>query len=140
MVAQHRCSRCKSKLEYPGFTPADDQIKSMEKAMKPMLTLAAALLAASFAVPALAQENPSAISLNVRHADLDLTTEAGVRALDRRIANAAATACGIPSSADPDGKRAVKQCREEARERAYSQRQIAIAIARGTEAGDLASR
>lgn len=107
--------------------------------MKPMLTIVAALLAASLATPSLAQENPLTISLNVRHADLDLTTEAGVRALDRRISNAAATACGIPSSADPDGKRFVKQCRAEARERAYSQREVAIALARRASAAHLAA-
>lgn len=108
--------------------------------MKKMQIFAAALLAASLAVPSLVQAEPMTVSLGVRYADLDLTTERGVRALDRRINNAAATACGIASSADPDGKRAVKQCRAEARERAVSQRRIAIAVARGTDAANLAAR
>ena len=105
--------------------------------MKTMLTIAA-LVAASLSTPALAQDS-SPTSLCVRWADLDLTTEAGLRALDRRISNAAATACGIPSSADPVGKRAVKQCRAEARDRAYSQRQTAIALARAASATTLAA-
>ncbi len=106
--------------------------------MKTMLTIAA-LLAASLATTAPAQADPTTISLGVHYADLDLNSEAGIRALDRRISNAAATACGIPSSADRDGKRAVKQCRAEARERAASQRQVAIALSRGATVTTLAA-
>ena len=105
--------------------------------MKTMLTIAT-LLAASLATPALAQDSAAA-SLSVRWADLNLTTDAGVRSLDRRIANAASTACGIPSSSDPAGKRTVKECRAEARERAQSQRQVAIALARQANATTLAA-
>jgi len=105
--------------------------------MKTMLTIAA-LFAASLATPVLAQE-PSTVSVGVGYADLDLSADAGVRALDRRIHNAAVTACGIPSSADPRGKRAVNQCREEARERAYSQREVAIALTRRANVTNLAA-
>ena len=105
--------------------------------MKTMLTIAALLAAAeSCARTGVARE---AASLSVRWADLNLTTDAGVRSLDRRIANAASTACGIPSSSDPAGKRTVKECRAEARERAQSQRQVAIALARQANATTLAA-
>ena len=106
--------------------------------MKTMLTIAA-LVAASFSAPALAQGEPLSINAHIRTADLDLTTDAGVRALDRRIRNAAVTLCGIPSSADPNGKRTARECRADARAQAYAQRQAAIASARQPSSTSLAA-
>ena len=97
--------------------------------MKTMLTIAA-LLAASIATPALAQDISGQRSFSVRHADLNLASEAGIRTLDRRIHNAVSAACGTPSSADPEGKRKVKDCREQAKATAAAQRSSLIAASR----------
>ena len=44
-------------------------------------------------------------------ADLDLSTNAGKRALDRRLTNAAREVCGSASDVDLEGKNEVRQCR-----------------------------
>jgi UrcA family protein len=106
--------------------------------MKTMLTVAA-LFAASIATPALAQDVSSQSGFSVRYADLDLTRDADVRTLDRRIHNAATAACGTPSSADPQGREKVKACRAEAKAAAYAQRSKAIAFARQPSSTSLAA-
>lgn len=106
--------------------------------MKTIINIAA-LLAATAAIPAFAQDNAGQRSFSVHYADLDLTSDAGIRTLDRRIRNAASAACGIPSSADPDGKRAVKQCRADVRESAYAQLGTAFAAARRSGSTSLAA-
>lgn len=66
--------------------------------MKKILTIAAALLgtATLFAVtPGVASAAGAQAAIAVRHADLDLATVAGQRALERRIARAARTICGM---------------------------------------------
>lgn len=61
--------------------------------------LAAALTAgALLATPAIAAE-PQGETIAVRYSDLDLSTEAGQRALERRLENAAEEVCGIDSRA-----------------------------------------
>jgi UrcA family protein len=104
-----------------------------------MKTIFATLLAASIATPALAQDISAPHSFSVRHADLDLASEAGVRALDRRIRNAASAACGTPSSADPKGRQKVETCREEAKAGALAQRNRVIAAARQPSSTSLAA-
>jgi UrcA family protein len=52
--------------------------------------LAAALAATAFATPAFAESD----RVNVRYADLDLSTEAGQAQLERRIDKAVRAACG----------------------------------------------
>ena len=106
--------------------------------MKTMLTVAA-LLAASLATMAPAQDAGGQQGLSVRYADLDLTSDAGVKALDRRIYNAASAACGTPSSADPQGRQKVETCRTEARASVEAQRGTIIASARQAAATSLAS-
>lgn len=98
--------------------------------MKTILILAA-FAASGLASPASA-ESPAfnARSAVVSVSKLDLSSDAGVRALDRRIGAAARHACGTPSSADPEGVRNAKACRAEAIESAAAQRTRAIEAAR----------
>jgi UrcA family protein len=66
------------------------------------------------AAPAFAQA-PSPINTSVvRTMDLDLSSESGRRLLDRRLAIAAVTVCGVPSSVDLKGRNNVIECRKEA--------------------------
>lgn len=55
--------------------------------------VAATIASAAMAVPASAREVP--MSVEVRYSDLDLSTEAGQRTLDRRIQRAAEQICDI---------------------------------------------
>ncbi len=98
--------------------------------MKTILILAAAA-AASFTVPALA-ESPSfdTRTAAVSVANLDLSSAAGIRELDRRIGAAARDACGTPSVADPKGRQKAKTCRADAIAGASEQRSRAIEAAR----------
>ena len=64
------------------------------------------------AAPALAEEAPRSVAV-VRVADLDLSSKAGVRLLDRRLVSAAREVCGTASDADLVGKNRVAACRDE---------------------------
>lgn len=66
----------------------------------------------------------------VSHNDLDLSDEADVRRLDRRIRTAIQTVCGRSFKADPAGKNDIRRCRAEAAERIAAQRDMAVAQAR----------
>jgi UrcA family protein len=105
------------------------------KTLLPLAILAATLSAA----PAAAQQPVSADrTLAVRHADLDLTSPAGVAALDRRISAAVRLACGAASDADLHGKNRVQQCRADTLAGIAPQR--AQAIARQSSSLQLASK
>jgi UrcA family protein len=98
--------------------------------MKTILILAAAA-AASFAVPALAESGAfDSRTAAISFANLDLSSEAGIRELDRRIGAAARDACGTPSVADPKGRQKARACRADAIESAGEQRSRAIEAAR----------
>lgn len=80
------------------------------------IIIASALIttAALKAVPALAQPAPGA-DVNVTivsTADLDLSTDAGKRALDHRLVNAAREVCGTASDVDLAGQNKARACRE----------------------------
>ena len=96
--------------------------------MKKLLILAA-LTAASFGQPVLAQPAPANPSMIVQHKDLDLRTEAGARTLDRRIWRAAVTVCGTTSEFDLEGKNDIRHCRSETRRIGSAQAQLVIADA-----------
>jgi len=64
------------------------------------------------AVPALAEEAPRNVAV-VQTADLDLSSKAGARILDRRLVIAAREVCGTASDADLVGKNRVAACRED---------------------------
>lgn len=71
-----------------------------------------ATLLAFAATPALA-EPPASVSSIVQVADLNLSTEAGQRKLDRRLSQAAKEVCGTASNIDPAGQNDVRKCRKE---------------------------
>ena len=92
-------------------------------------TIIAAMLAFT-ATPALA-EAPVIATSTVQTADLDLSSKAGQRALDHRLAQAAKEVCGIASDADVEGKNLVRRCRSETLSRVASERNLRIAKATG---------
>ncbi len=94
--------------------------------------LAASLTASIAASPAAAQAPASGERVVVSYADLDLSSQSGVRALNRRILSAVQTACGTASDADLHGKNAVNECRTTTFEQASSQVRGAIALASRT--------
>ena len=107
--------------------------------MKTLLVFAA-LLGASTTAPALAEDaGTSQQQISIRYGDLDLSSSAGVRALDRRIFNAASAYCGTASSADPRGRDKVEECRADIRASVQSQRSDLIALARQSQPTSLAS-
>lgn len=63
----------------------------------------------------------------VSYSDLDLSNEADLRKLDRRISSAAREVCGTTSDADPAGKNEVRRCRATVREGVRAQRDAVIA-------------
>jgi UrcA family protein len=92
------------------------------------IILLAALVAAPSLTPALAQSQGDPIQ-RVGYADLDLTREADVRKLDRRIGQAIKNVCGTASDADPEGKNEIRRCRTQTSERLLAERGRAIAAA-----------
>jgi UrcA family protein len=85
--------------------------------MKQGLKIALIAFAASAALikgaPALAEQTPSEVSVSIVHtADLDLSTDAGRRALDVRLSRAAREVCGEASDVDLAGKNNVRACRD----------------------------
>ena len=88
------------------------------------IVLASALItgAGIKAVPALAETGSPEVAVSVVHTiDLDLSTQAGKRQLDRRLTIAAREVCGTASDFDLEGKNQVRECRDlvlaDARER-----------------------
>lgn len=96
--------------------------------MKKLLILAA-LTAASFGQPVMAQSAPADASVSVQHKDLDLRTDAGTKKLDRRIWRAVVEVCGTASDYDIKGKNDVRQCRRDTRRVASAQADVVIANA-----------
>ena len=80
------------------------------------IIIASALIttAAIKAVPAIAEPASTPdVNVSIVHtADLDLTTEAGRRALDVRLSHAAREVCGTASDVDLEGKNTVRACRD----------------------------
>jgi UrcA family protein len=89
----------------------------------------ASLLAFS-ATPALA-EPPVIATTIVQTADLDLSSQAGQRALDQRLAQAAKEVCGTASDVDIAGKNDVRHCRVETLASLSAERDQRIANASG---------
>ncbi|WP_197277153.1 UrcA family protein [Sphingomonas profundi] len=95
--------------------------------LPPCAALAGALLVAC---PGAAQP-PDQVSRHIAHADLDLSSGAGVAMLDQRIGIAVRDLCGAPSSSDIAGRRAVRLCRADARESIGARRRALIAAGAG---------
>ena len=100
-------------------------------------TIALLLLAAASASP-LAAETITA-TRSVETADLDLSSAAGVRALEHRLTIAIVDACGEASDVDLQGANQVRACRAEARQRVAGERDRIVAQ-RATSALSVASR
>lgn len=76
------------------LVPTDRGATQEELTMKiPTLTLSAAIATALLAGPAIAAEDQTVRSVEVRYADLDLTSAEGVQAFDRRLERAARSVC-----------------------------------------------
>ena len=107
-----------------------------------MLAALAAVPTFAFAAqPAEAQNaNIDAHTQVVSFDDLDLTSEADVRILDRRIRSAVQAACGPTSDADPAGNNDVRRCRAETSALIEARRTVAIAEARQSVRTALASQ
>lgn len=102
-----------------------------------LIALAGALYVAPAAAQSPTQETHTRV---VSHADLDLRSERGRSALDRRIQIAVSAACGTASSADPEGKNDIRRCEAETLERVAVQRDRIIAAARDSSSTVLASK
>ncbi|MFQ3595711.1 MAG: UrcA family protein [Sphingomonadaceae bacterium] len=83
--------------------------------------------------PALAADAIPLASQRVVVADLDLATDAGVAALDERLARAAAKACEKPGLVTGWDRVLVANCRARALAAAADERGRRIAAARGTD-------
>src|SRR3954454_11190649 len=82
-------------------------------AIRIIIASAAITTALIKAAPALAEPARADVNVSiVRTADLDLSTQAGKRALDHRLANAARDVCGTVSDVDLAGKNKVRACRD----------------------------
>ncbi len=93
------------------------------------LLILAALAAVSIGQPVSAQTASANPSVAVAHRDLDLKTEAGTRALDRRIWRAVVTVCGTAPDFDIAGKNDVRQCRRDTKAVASAQADVVVANA-----------
>jgi UrcA family protein len=108
--------------------------------MKTLLAIAAAAVAFG-AAPAPARDSapvPAQIRI-VRYADLDLATQAGRSALDRRLAFAVREVCGSASDADLHGKNVVRRCLAQTARAASARRDAALASTAAARSVRLAS-
>ena len=112
---------------------------------KPLMIMTGSALAtaALFFASAPARSAPVAAGTDVVRvvatADLDLSSEAGRKALDRRIGRAVVELCGQASDADLVGLNAVRECRADALAQAYQARDRRLAL-RSIEPIQLAAR
>ena len=88
--------------------------------------LTALLLSA--AAPAIAEPAEPVTSL-VQVGDLDLSSQAGQRTLERRLTQAINEVCGDPSPADLVGQNKARNCRQDLRSRLDAERDQRIASA-----------
>ena len=110
------------------------------------IAIASALITAGAlkAAPALAEPVTADARTYVSYvqtSDLNLSSQDGQRALDRRLAQAAREVCGIPSDADLVGQNKARTCRADAIARTGSEREELLAAAnRGAVVAITASR
>jgi UrcA family protein len=90
-----------------------------------------ATLLAFTATPALAEQPVTATSI-VQTADLDLSSQAGQRALDHRLTQAVNEVCGTASDVDVAGKNDVRRCRADTLASLSAERDQRIAAASGS--------
>lgn len=98
------------------------------------ISAALALAGAIISTPAFAAVDDDTRSVVVRTADLNLSDAAGRATLSRRIANAAAIACGHVDARNLIGSRLAGHCRTDAIANAMPQVQLALSrAAAGTQ-------
>ena len=83
----------------------------MKQTLKIIAGSALATAALIKAVPAFAEPMPAQNVSIVHTADLDLSSKAGLEALDHRLVTAAFEVCGTASEVDLAGKNKVRACR-----------------------------
>jgi UrcA family protein len=83
------------------------------------------------ATPALAEPPVAATSI-VQTADLNLSSQAGQRALDHRLTQAVNEVCGTASDVDIAGKNDVRRCRVETLTSLSAERDQRIAASSGS--------
>ena len=110
-----------------------------------VLAIASAIVTAGLikAAPALAETSAATQTYvsYVKTADLNLASEGGQRALERRLAQAAREVCGVPSDSDLVGQNNARECRDEAVARATTGGDELLAAAkRGAVVAVVASR
>jgi UrcA family protein len=86
-----------------------------------MRIIMAAIVAATLAAPALAAAPDQVTTVRVQTADLDLSTAAGQRTLNRRLASAMVRLCGMPVFFSRDELAELDACKTEATQAAASQ-------------------
>jgi UrcA family protein len=82
----------------------------MKQTLKIILGSALATAAVIKAMPVLAEPSSAQAVSIVRTADLDLSSAAGRRTLDHRLAIAATEVCGTAADVDLAGRNGVRQC------------------------------
>ena len=93
------------------------------------VSLGCAIAALTFATPAPAAMPGPVVVAAVPTADLDLASARGQAMLKARLQRATADVCGDASSADPAGRRWVKQCRADSFGKAWDRAQAQRATA-----------
>ena len=104
----------------------------MKNTLKIILASALITAGALRAAPALAESPSANFETRVSYvstADLDLSSQAGQRKLDLRIAQAAREVCGKPSDADLVGQNRARECRQDVIARASGERDALLAAA-----------
>jgi UrcA family protein len=96
--------------------------------LKTIAAMAALAIATALVVPTVSQA-ADRDSARVSFADLNLASDAGQKALQRRIAFAARSVCDQADPRDLDYMRAVSECRKEAITNAQPAYQAAVAAA-----------
>ncbi|MFN7177470.1 MAG: UrcA family protein [Thermaurantiacus sp.] len=103
--------------------------------MNTTLAIAGAILCASMtSTVAWASDAAPARTVAVQTADLNLSTPAGQRTLDRRIRSAVKEVCGDPSSLVRGGRQTAMECRAETLAAVAQQRGRMVAAATGQAA------
>lgn len=93
--------------------------------------IAFALAALTATIPGQAFANGEPLTEDVHYGDLNLATQAGIDALDRRLDRAVKRVCGEPSPRSLSATRQVGKCREETWQSIEADREFAIARATG---------
>ena len=103
----------------------------MEKyTLKSNLPAIAFALAALTATPAIAQASHT---VRVPYGDLNLASQSGIAALDRRLDRAVERVCGNAPIQDLSARRRIERCRTETWQSIQDDRQVAIARSTGQQ-------